>query len=82
MDEWFAKNSWSIIIALVTLVSTYSIYGYKINQLEAQASEISENMKIIQEILQNVAVISTKIESVEGDIEEIKQEVKEVNKKI
>ena len=64
------------------IVSTYAIYGYRIAQVEALAQETKSNMEVVHEILQNIAVISTKMEAVEEDVGEIKQEVKELNEKI
>lgn len=34
MDTWIKNNLWSLLIAGVTIVSTYTLYGYKINDLE------------------------------------------------
>ncbi len=82
MNEWLVKNSWPLIISMLTLVGTYSIYGYRLTQLEAQAQELEDNMEVIHEILQSVAVIGTKMEVMEGNVSEIKDEIKELNEKI
>lgn len=80
--DWLQKNIVSITIALIGIISTYAIYGYRIAQVEALAQENATNMEIVHEILKNIAVISTKMEAVEEDVGEIKQEVKELNEKI
>lgn len=81
-SDWLLKNAWSLIIATITLISTYAIYGYRVTQLEAQAQETETDMDVVHQILQNIAVINTKVEDINADIHEIKTDVKELNKKI
>lgn len=80
--DWLQKNIVSITIALIGIISTYAIYGYRIAQLEAEASEVETNMAVIHQILQNVAVINTKVENITDDVAEIKTDVKDLNEKI
>ena len=34
MENWLKNNWWSLLIALVTVVSTWAVYGYKLNLFE------------------------------------------------
>lgn len=36
MSEWLQKNAWSLLIAAVGVVATFSIYGYRIDNLEKE----------------------------------------------
>jgi hypothetical protein len=79
-QDWLVKNAWSLIIAIVTLVSTYAIYGYRVGELEAQAQEIDLKLVAIQKLSEDVAVMNAHIINISSDVDEIKVDVKELTK--
>lgn len=79
-QDWFQKNIVSICIALVGIISTYAVYGYKISALEARAAELEGDIKIIASIAQNLAVLSTKTENIESDVAEMKSDIKDITR--
>lgn len=81
-SDWLQRNLWSLVIAGITLVSTYSLYGYRIVQLEAKAEEMSETMRTLNVIQQDIAVIKNNTEHVQNEIAEIKEEIKDISEEV
>lgn len=79
MTDWIKNNIWAISISLITIVSTYAIYGYRITQLEARAQELETDIEVIHEITTNLAVIKEKTENIEADIKEMKEDLKAIS---
>ena len=69
MAEWLSKNAWSLIIAGVGVITTFSIYGYRIDQVEKQV----EAQAVQIETIKNQQVISqVQMASIAVDISYIK----------
>ncbi len=79
MNDWLKNNLWSIIIAVVTMVSTFTLYGYRIDALEKQ---VDENRTAIVALSQQqntinvqLAQISTTLSGQAVDIQYIKANI-------
>lgn len=74
--NWLKNNSWAIIFALVSFVSTYSLLMYRIDALEAQSNsnttEIEENYS---EIKDDLEVLKIQNAVMQTDITYIKEQV-------
>lgn len=62
MSDWLAKNFWSILIALLSITSTYAIYGYKITVLENTIASQDNRIHIIETTNIQTAVDIAKIQ--------------------
>lgn len=63
MTDFIQKNAWAIAIGLITLVSTYSLYGYRINELEAQVISAQQTVDTMDEVLVQLQISTAKIET-------------------
>lgn len=77
--DWLKQNGISIIIALVTLVSSYAVAGYRITSLENSLAD--QKQEIAQ--LRN-GDISTRIAlaTIQKDIEYIKVQLSQIAKQV
>ncbi len=69
MSEWLQKNGVSIAIALTTLISTYAVYGYRLEALEARVDRQGTTINDIRNSNVDTQVALAKIQT---DIEYIK----------
>lgn len=42
--NWFKQNGWAIALVIASIVSNYSISGYRIGALEKHASEVDQQI--------------------------------------
>ena len=75
LNDFFAKNALSIIIAVVGVISSYAIYGYKLTALEAQVVENKETIAELEnqnvDVQVQLAQIATDIQYIKANIERI-----------
>jgi len=69
MNDWLKNNAWSLIIAAVTMVSTFTLYGYRIDALE---KTVDENRTAIVTISQQQNTINVQLAQISTDIQYIK----------
>jgi uncharacterized coiled-coil protein SlyX len=69
MNDWLRQNSWALLIASLTLVSTWTLYGYRISALEAQTDKNSE---LIASLSDSGVQTQIGIARIQTDIEYIK----------
>lgn len=72
MTEWLRQNGWALIIAVFTIASTFSLYGYRIDQIEARQNRQEASIEVLQARANDVNVALAKIQI---DIEYIKVQV-------
>lgn len=72
MNDWFQKNAWSLIIAAATLISTFTLYGYRIDALEKQ---VDENKAAIQVLNTGQVNLQVQLAGIATDISYIKQSI-------
>lgn len=77
MKDWFVKNWWSLLIALLTLSSTYTMYGYRLDQLEKRVDKHDTQITQLQDLSNQAAVTLAKIQK---DIEYIRLRVDQIVK--
>ncbi len=70
MNDWFKQNSWSLIIGLLTLASSYAAYGWRIAQLEAHVvalnSQSVQTQVLLAEIQKDIEYIKLEITTWSG----------------
>lgn len=69
MSNWLKENSLSIGLALITLVSTYAVYGYRIGAIEARQDRQGDAIQTLQQGNVDTKVALAKIST---DIDYIK----------
>lgn len=47
MSEWIKNNLWSIIITVVGVAVTFSLYGYRIDNLEKDVAEARAQIQVL-----------------------------------
>lgn len=67
--DWFKNNAWSLIIAAVTMVSTFTLYGYRIDALEKQ---VDENRTAIVTLSTEQNQVNVQLAQIATDIQYIK----------
>lgn len=72
MNDWFKNNLWSIVIACVTMVSTFTLYGYRIDALEKQ---VDENRTAIVTLSGQQNQINVQLAQIATDISYIKANI-------
>lgn len=72
MNEWLKKNSWGLVIAGVTMASTFALYGYRLDAVEAQQDRQGTAITNIQDKSNDLNVALARIQT---DIEYIKIQV-------
>lgn len=75
MNEWIKNNSWSLIIAFLGVVTTFTLYGYRIESLEKEVDVNTASIKLI-EAQQNqtnvqLAQIATDIQYIKLNIDRL-----------
>ena len=69
VTEWLQKNAWSLAIGAITLISTFTIYGYRLDSIEKQTELNRADIISIQQTNNQNAVALAQIQK---DIEFIK----------
>lgn len=72
INEWLKSNLWGLIIAAVTLTSTYSVYGFRISALENRADAQAQK---IQTLSDGSVATQVALARIQTDIEYIKVKV-------
>jgi hypothetical protein len=67
--EWLKQNAWAIAIALMTVVTTFALYGYRLDSLESQVMDSQRSIKTLAESNVTLQITLAKIQT---DIEYIK----------
>lgn len=67
---------WGLVIAAATLISTYTLYGYRISALEKQVNENSAQIASINSNWVQVQISLTKLQT---DIEYIKLQIDKIS---
>ncbi len=75
MSEWLQKNGISMVIALVTVISTYAVYGYRLSALEIKVDGQQESLQEMQSRSVDTQVALAKIQT---DIEYIKIQLNKI----
>ncbi len=65
-----------MLIALVTLTSTYAIYGYRIHENEKDVAELKGKVEVINELSEQAATIEERTENIQNDVIEMKADIK------
>lgn len=70
--EWLKKHAWTLTIAAVTVASTFTLYGYRIDQLEKHEGVIDQEIATL-----NSGSVTTQIAlaKIQVDIDYIKQQL-------
>lgn len=75
LADFFAKNALSIIIALVGVISSYAIYGYKLTAVEDQVKESKQDIAALNaqqvDVQVQLAQIATDIQYIKINIDRI-----------
>lgn len=75
MSDWLKTNAISIVIAVVTLVSTYAIYGYRLSAVESRQTSDEVAITALQvgntNTLVSLARIETDIEYIKGQLSQL-----------
>lgn len=77
LTDWLKNNGWSLAIAVFTIVSVVSLYGYRIDQLEGQTAEIKASIQTINaqqvQLQVQLAQISTDLNYIKASVDRIRQ---------
>ena len=77
MNDWLKQNTWALLIACVTMVSTWTLYGARIAALE---DEVSQNTAAISKINDTSVQTQVDIAKIQTDIEYIKLQINKLVK--
>lgn len=73
--DWLAKNLWSLIIAFAVVISTYSLYGYRLDVLEQRIQSTENRLQVIDDTAVQTQISLARIEV---DIAYIKQQLNRI----
>jgi len=80
------KSNVSAILLIATAIGSLFLYSYKLNVLaetvDKHSVEIETAKKINQDILLELGIMNSKLDSSTEDLKEIKTDVKEIQKEI
>lgn len=75
ITEWLKNNGWSLLIASITFISTFTLYGYRIDQLEHQSNENKTSIALLNtqqvQLQVQLAQISTDISYIKVSLDRI-----------
>ncbi len=77
MNDWLKQNAWSLVIAGVTMVSTFTLYGYRLDNLEKQ---IAEDKAAIQLLTTGQVNVQVQLAQISTDISYIKSSLDRLNR--
>lgn len=69
MMDWLQKNAISLVIGLTTLISTYAVYGYRLQALE---DRVDRQGTAITDIRNSTVDTQISLAKIQTDIEYIK----------
>lgn len=79
MNDWLKINAWSLTIAAATMISTFAIYGVRIQNVEDQQERQSAAITAIQTSLANqqsqYAVLDAKITGISANVDYIRSRI-------
>lgn len=75
MNDWLKSNAVSIAIALITLVSTYAVYGYRLSAVESRQDRQGTAIAALQQ--QNTDTL-IKLAQIQKDIDYIKVQIDKI----
>jgi hypothetical protein len=75
MSDWLTKNAISLLIAGVTLVSTYAVYGYKLEALQERQDRQGSAITALQSDNTQTLVALARIQT---DIDYIKVQLNKI----
>lgn len=76
IPDFIQKNAWGIAIAGITLVSTYTLYGYRISALEAQTKEMQSTINTSSAVEIQIQLSLVKLQT---DMTYVKKAVEKLN---
>lgn len=75
MNEWIKNNLWSLLIAAVGVITTFSIYGYRIDDLDRRMNANTVQIQTLNTQQVNLQVqlaqISTDISYIKASLDRI-----------
>lgn len=75
MNDWLKNNIWSLAIAAATILSTFSLYGYRIDALEKRVDENRVSIQVLNTSQVNLQVqlaqIATDISYIKSSLDHI-----------
>lgn len=75
MNDWIKSNAWSLIISGVTIISTFVMYGYRIDALERQTIENKQSIVLLNtqqvQLQVQLAQIATDISYIKASLDRI-----------
>lgn len=72
MQDWLKQNWWGLAIAATTLISTYTLYGYRLDNLEKRSDMQLNRIQTLESTnLTNVIALA----QIQKDIEYIRKQV-------
>lgn len=75
MNDWLKSNAWSLIIAGITVISTFTLYGYRIDDIEKQVDEQKAAITILNtqqvQLQVQLAQISTDISYIKASLDRV-----------
>lgn len=73
--DWLKNNAWSLAIAVVTLISTFTLFGYRIDALEKRADATDQQIATLTSgnVTTQIALaqIQTKLEYITVQLDKI-----------
>lgn len=77
MNYWLKSNGISLVVAIVTIISTYAVYGYRISALEAR---VDRQGTAITDIRNSTTETQISLAKIQTDIEYIKMTLDKLTK--
>lgn len=77
MQDWIKENFWPLLIAILTIGSTYTLYGYRISTLEKRADDADTKIAALQDSNNTIFI---DIEGIQKDVEYIRLQVDKIVK--
>lgn len=77
MTDWLKENAISLLIGAITLISTFTFYGYRIDTLEKRADATDQQIATLTSgsVTTQIALaqINTKLEYISAQLEKLTQ---------
>ncbi len=82
MNDWIKSNGISIVIALITFVSTYSVLGYRVTAIEArqdrQGATISAIQTQVTGLANDISGIRAQLNAIDSNVNYIRSRIDRV----
>ena len=72
MIDWIQKNAWVLGVAIIPIIGTWFLWGYRIQQLEADVVEAQQTVNTTNAVLIQVQL---SLRGIETDVEYIKRNI-------